>query len=38
MGALGGPIYVCYVWSCICVILEALYIYAMGGPAYVCYG
>jgi hypothetical protein len=38
MYAMGGPVYVCYGWPCICVLWVALYICAMGGPVYVCYG
>jgi hypothetical protein len=38
MCAIGGPVYVCYGWPCICVIWVALYMCAMGGSVYVCYG
>jgi hypothetical protein len=38
MCAMGGPVYVCYGWPCICVLWVALYMCAMGGSVYVCYG
>ena len=38
MCAIGGPVYVCYEWPCICVLWVALYMCTMGGPVYVCYG
>jgi hypothetical protein len=38
MYAMGGPVYMCSGWPCICVLWVALYIYAMGGPVYVCSG
>jgi hypothetical protein len=38
MYAMGGPVYVCYVWPCIWVLLVALYMYAMDYPVYVCSG
>ena len=38
MYAMDGPVYVCYVLPCMCVLSVALYMYAMGGPVYVCYG
>jgi hypothetical protein len=37
MCAMGGPVYVCYGWPCICVPWVALYMCAMDGPVYVCY-
>ena len=32
MYAMGGHVYVCYGWPCICMLWVALYMYAMGGP------
>ena len=37
MCAVGGIVYVCYGWPCICVIWVVLYMCAIGGPVYVCY-
>jgi hypothetical protein len=38
MCAMGGPVYVCYGWPCICIIWVDLYMHDMGGPVYVWYG
>jgi hypothetical protein len=37
MCAMGGPVYVSYGWTCICMIWVTLYMCGMGGPVYVCY-
>ena len=32
MCSMGGHVYVCYGWPCICMLWVALYMHAMGGP------